>query len=128
MTNRPASLWRNAASMLLVAAALLLQAVMPHGYMLGEDASGGIAVEICNSDQVLIIPVKDAGPSHDDREAPAKVCAFSGLQDNGTANDPNLRLPLPQLALAAYDAVRQQALSPDTLADLPPATGPPALS
>ncbi|TIX50252.1 DUF2946 family protein [Alteraurantiacibacter aquimixticola] len=114
--------------MLLVAVALLLRAVVPQGWMLGEDASGAITVEVCNSDQVLVIPMKDDAPAHEDEETEAKACAFASLSDQGTTPDPNLRLPLPQLAAAAYDAVRQRVLSPDTPADLPPATGPPALA
>ena len=125
--SRPNSLLRQAACMLLVAAALLLQAVVPQGYMVGEDASGSLAIEICHSDQVIVIPMKDTAPSHDSEEAAAKACAFAAGHDSTAPADPNTRLRLPQLAQAAYDALREKALSPDTPADIPPATGPPTL-
>ncbi len=128
MSARPSSL-RNCAAMMLLAVALLLQAATPQGWMLESDASGQITIEICNSDQVLVIPAGDASPAHDVLDDEAKpVCTFAGLQDSGIDADPNLRLPLPQLAEAAYDALRAKALSPDTPASLPPATGPPSLA
>ncbi len=127
MTARFPSLY-NAAAMLLVAVALLLQAVTPQGWMMSEDASGTIAIEVCNSDQQLVIPLKGKAPSHQDEDGANKVCAFAGLQHAGIDNDPNLSLPLPSLALAAFDATREQALSPDSPRFLPPARGPPAFA
>lgn len=126
--NARFSSFRNAAAMLLVAVALLLQAATPQGWMLGENASGSITIEICNSDQQLVIPMRDQTPAHEDDDSAAKVCAFAGLQHAGIDNDPNLSLPLPSLALAAYDAVRERALSPDTPRFLPPARGPPSFA
>ncbi len=119
---------RNAAAMLLVAVALFLQAAVPQGWMMDSDASGAITIEVCNSDQQLVIPLKDDAPTHQDNDSAAKTCAFAGMQHAGIDNDPNLGLPLPSPALAAYDAVREQALSPDRPASLPPATGPPAFA
>ncbi|GEM_PF-2159341 len=119
---------RNLAAMLVVAVALLLQATTPQGWMLERGASGSITIEVCNSDQKLVIPLKDGAPAHQDDGSAGKVCAFAGLQHAGIDNDPNLSLPLSALALAAFDAVRQQALSPDTPRFLPPARGPPAFA
>lgn len=127
MTARFSSL-RNAAAMLLVAVALLLQAVTPQGWMMGEDASGTITIEVCNSDQQLVIPLKGKTPAHQDDDSASKACAFAGLQHAGIDNDPNLSLPLPSLALAAYDGVREQALAPETPRFLPPARGPPTFA
>lgn len=117
--------WRNSLCVMLVAAAVLLRVIVPSGWMLEQDASGGFTIEICNSDAKIIIPMKNSAPDHGEEEIAAKACSFASLQDNATTPDLIARLPLSQLAEAAYDAVRERALSPTTPRILPPARAPP---
>lgn len=120
---------RTALCLLLIAAALLLRAGVPQGWMAGQGADGGIAITMCNSSAKVVIPMK---PGHvpqgqdEDADLSAKACAFAGHHAAATPPDGIAPLPLPQLAAAAYDATREQALSPDGPRLLPPATGPPA--
>jgi hypothetical protein len=120
---------RTMLCLLLVAAALLLRAGVPQGWMAGQGADGGIAITMCNSSAKVVIPMK---PGHvpqgqdEDADLSAKACAFAGHHAAATPPDGLVPLPLPQLAEAAYDATREQALSPDSPRVLPPATGPPA--
>lgn len=114
--------------MLLIAAVLLLRAAIPQGWMIDTQAAGGVTIAMCNSDMTVTIPFK---PGHapkqqdDDRGEP---CAFAGHQSAATPPEGLAPLPLPQLALAAYDATRARALSPESAPNLPPATGPPAVA
>ena len=143
---------RNLASMLLVAAALLLQAAIPHGYMLGKNEHGEVIIQLCDSYDAIasskVMGGHAAQGDHAQHQAHAdhaqhsdhsdhsdhgddhttKICAFAGLQLSADHADPNLHLPLPQLAQASYDAVREQALSPASPRLSPPARGPPTLA
>lgn len=112
---------RNAFCLLLIAAALMMRALVPGGTMISNER-GDLAITLCNSDMMLVIPMKDKAPSPDDgdRQPP---CAFAG---HAPADTPPAQFaPLPQFAAAAYDATRAQALSPDSPRFLPPSTGPP---
>lgn len=113
--------------MLLMAMALLVRAAIPQGWMVENDAAGGVTIAMCNSDMTVTIPFKPGhAPKQDsDRGEP---CAFAGHQSAATPPDGLAPLPLPLLAPAAYDATRAQALSPETAPNLPPATGPPAVA
>lgn len=128
MSRVPPSM-RSLLCLLLIAAALLLRAGVPQGWMAGQAADGGIAITMCNSAAKVVIPMK---PGHapqgqdDDGDMTAKACAFAGHHAAATPPEGLAPLPLPQLAAAAYDATREQALSPDSPRFLPPATGPPA--
>lgn len=125
------NIWRNAPWALLIVAALMLRVLVPQGYMLGEDTSGGIEISLCNSGETWVIPMKDggtgSGPHDDEPEADGKACSFAGNSAPATAPENSAQLPLPQLALAPYDAVRERALAPASVRVLPPARAPPIL-
>jgi len=115
--------WRNAACLLLIAAALMMRAFLPGGTMIEADRSGDLVVTICNSDSMLVIPMKEQAPASDDGDQ--SPCAFVHLADNSTTPDPMARPALPQVAGAVWNATRTRALSPASPHHLPPATGPP---
>jgi hypothetical protein len=116
--------------MLLLAVALLVRAVVPQGFML-DRAADGVTIAMCNSNMTMTIPFKD-GPKKDG-QGPTKAdqsgdpCAFAGHQSAATPPEGLAPLPLPLLAPAPYNAVRERALSPASPHHLPPATGPPIL-
>lgn len=112
--------------MLLLAVALLVRAVVPQGFMLDRGADG-VTIAMCNSDMRVAIPFKEGhGPKQADSEA--DPCAFAGHQSAATPPEGLAPLPLPLLAPAPYDAVRERAQSPASPHHLPPATGPPILA
>lgn len=115
---------RRAMCLLLVAAALMMRALLPGGTMIGEDRSGDLVVTICNSDTMLVIPMKDV-PASDAADDQPQPCAFVSLADNSTPPDPLARPALPHVAEAVWNATRTRALSPASPHYLPPATGPP---
>ncbi|GAA0277452.1 hypothetical protein GCM10009127_17790 [Alteraurantiacibacter aestuarii] len=112
---------------LLIVAALMLRVLVPQGYMLEQDGSGGIQVSLCNADGTWVIPMKDGHPGDDGQDEGRQACAFAGHSSPATPPDDAVSLPLPQLALAPYDAVRERALSPTSPRILPPARAPPTL-
>lgn len=116
---------RQTLCLLLIAAALLMRGLLPDGYMLQQDRAGELVVGVCNSDTMLVIPMKPQAPASDDDGTKGDSCAFASLPDNAPPPDPLARPALPQVAAAAYDATRARALSPASRHDLPPATGPP---
>ncbi len=118
--------WRQAPWALLILAALLMRVVVPQGYMVDTDQSGGIEITVCNSDGTWVIPMKDTGKEHeDDGDGTAKACSFSGHSASATPAEGTAPLPLPQLAEAAFDAMRERALSPTSPPRLPSARAPP---
>ena len=123
MTSRRRPFTSNAFCLLLLAAALVMRALLPGGVMIESDRGGPLVVTICNSGMTMTIPVKQDAPAPDDGQDQGEPCAFAG---HAAADLPPAQyVPLPQLAAAAYDATRAQALSPDSPRLLPPATGPP---
>ena len=116
---------RNALCLLLIAAAMLMRALLPGGFMLQQDRSGDLVIELCNSDRQLIIPMKPQPPASDEDGRVGDPCAFASLAESATPPDPLVRPTLPQVAEAAYDATRARALSPSSRSYLPPSTGPP---
>ncbi|MCL6252077.1 hypothetical protein M3P36_13610 [Altererythrobacter sp. KTW20L] len=119
--------WRNAACLLLIAAALMMRAVMPGGTMIAQDSRGELVIAMCNSDTMLVIPMKDDAPASDEGDSQPSPCAYTHLADNSTPPDPMARPALPQVAEAVWNATRTRALSPASPHHLPPATGPPSL-
>lgn len=115
---------RNNLCLLFVAAALMMRALLPGGTMIGEGRSGDLMVTICNSDAMLVIPMKDI-PASDEGEDRPQPCAFASLADNSMPPDPLARPALPHVAEAVWNATRTRALSPASPHRLPPATGPP---
>ena len=94
---------RQIMALLLIAAALLLRAGVPAGWMAGADASGQISITMCNSGQTLAIPMK---PGHQPAETDdaatmdGKACAFASNHAAGLPPEGLAPLPLPQLAAA----------------------------
>jgi hypothetical protein len=111
--------------MLLIAAALLVRAAIPQGWMIENQAAGGITIAVCNSDMTVTIPFKPGHAPKQQDDNKGDPCAFAGHQSAATPPDGLAPLPLPLLAPAAYDATRAHALSPESAPNLPPATGPP---
>jgi hypothetical protein len=112
--------------MLLLAMALLVRAVVPQGFMV-DRAVDGVTIAMCNSDMTVTIPFKPGHvPQQDDGKG--EPCAFAGHQSAAAPPAGMAPLPLPLLAPAPYNAVRERALSPASPHHLPPATGPPILA
>ncbi|HSG55552.1 MAG TPA: DUF2946 family protein [Paracoccaceae bacterium] len=122
---RPRSSSRRTLALLLIAAALMMRALLPGGTMIEADRSGNLMVTICNSNAMLVIPMKEQAPASDDGDQ--QSCAFIHLADNSTTPNPMARPALPQVAAAERNATRTRALSPVSPHHLPPATGPPLL-
>lgn len=117
---------RRHLAMMLLAVALLVRAVVPQGFMLDRGADG-VTIALCNSEMTVTIPFKDGqGPKQAGQGS--DPCAFAGHQSAATPPEGLAPLPLPLLAPAPYDAVRERALSPASPHHLPPATGPPILA
>ena len=112
--------------MLLIAAALLVRAVVPQGWMV-EQHGGGIAISVCNSAAQVVIPMKRDGQPADE-SAHGKACGYAAHFAAATPPDGLALPPLPQLAAAVWNATREHAQSPSRLNPLPPATGPPVLA
>ena len=117
---------RRTLAMLLIAAALLVRAVVPQGWMV-EQHGGGIAISVCNSAEQVVIPMKRDGQPTDDA-AHGKACGYAAHSVAATPPDALALPPLPQLAAAVWDATRATAQSPARTNPLPPATGPPVLA
>lgn len=114
-----ASIW------LLLAAALFMRALVPHGYMPERAAGGAIAVRLCNSDGVWLIPLEHGAKPGKDQQRAEQPCAFAGL---GSPATPPPALPeiAPRLASNyAFAIDRAAAEIGATPRLMPPATGPP---
>lgn len=110
---------------LLLAAALFMRAVMPHGYM-AETKGGVLIVDICNSDATWTIelpPKKGEGKEH---EKPSP-CAFAGFAAAATTPDMPT-LPSVRPAPAVQPTLAAKALSARPPNTLPPSTGPPSIA
>ena len=110
---------------LLLAAALFVRALVPQGYMPERADSGAVAVVMCGSGGVHLIPLKQ------DREAPGKSqraeppCAFAGLA--APALPPPAAPELLPTTLAAMAYAEERAFDTRLAATRlhPPARGPP---
>ena len=111
----------------LVLLALLMQALLPSGYMLAAAQDGPPAIVICTGHG----PLKLAAPS--DRKAPlqkksAGVCAFAG---QGAPPIPQAAQPLSEIrwseAVPVVDGVRRSLFVGRHLAAPPPSRGPPTV-
>ena len=108
-----------------------MRVAVPQGYMVAEDASGGVVVTLCGSGGTWTIPMaagnhQDDGTQKDKHDAGAKTCHFAGHSASATPPAPT-EMSLPSVAVAAYDAVRAVAMAPPTVWANPPSTGPPIL-
>ena len=68
------------ATWLLLAAALLLRAFVPQGYMPQREAGGGISVSLCGTDGVWLIPLhKSVDDDQPDRQRAEGPCLLAGF-------------------------------------------------
>lgn len=110
---------------LLLAAALFMRAFLPAGTMAERSEHGAIAVKLCSSGGVHVIPLKGDKSAPDDEQRAGAPCAFAGLAGAATPPPP-LSEPVPPVSGAlAYDEISTPAdtLVPERLN--PPARGPP---
>lgn len=111
---------------LLLAAVLFLRAFVPAGTMPERDDGGFVAVHLCNSDGVWLIPLgkADSGPAKGENRG-GEPCAFAGL---GSPIVPPPDLPafaLPGPGAESFAPVRAFAALPPQQSLPPPARGPP---
>lgn len=136
--------WRNAQWLLLIAAALFMRALVPQGMMLQQSGTGGIEIAPCPTDQtwsvLLSVSEADHGAGEAGHEASHSshgedqsghgddtangACIFAGHSGAGTLGE-GQSAPLPQVAAAAVDAIRERTLSPASPRMVPPARAPP---
>jgi len=115
----PRSLW------LLLAAALFVRAFVPAGYM-PERADGGmIAVALCGSGEVHLIPRGDGASPDKDRPRVEPPCAFAGLGSPAAPPPALPALAVPAPIAVAYAPAPAPVRAGASTRLLPPATGPP---
>lgn len=112
---------------LLLAAALLVRAAVPQGYMTERADDGAVTVLICHSDAVWQIPIpeKKKKPADGDSKG-QEVCAFAGLGTGAMPGSSALDLPLPQAVAERFAAGRGPFVLAAEARQRPPARGPPA--
>jgi hypothetical protein len=109
---------------LLLAAGLFMRAVLPQGYMPERSDGGSIAVVVCGSDGIHLIPLKDETDPDEDRQKAEPPCAFAGLAALAfPPASPHTAAPA-RVAVGFAEASAQTRLAPSPRL-LPPATGPP---
>jgi hypothetical protein len=113
-----ASLW------LLLAAALIMRAFVPQGYMPARSDSGTITVRVCGSGHVVQIPL-GRGEAPDKAERAQPPCAFAGLGSPALPPPAFAELAAPPPVAAAFAPVGPDASSVVAPRRLPPARGPP---
>lgn len=109
---------------LLLALALVVRVFVPQGMMVQQDEAGFVEIAICNSDATWKLPVSPERAPPDPAKADSGHCLFAG-HAAGDAPPETPALALPQLASAAYDATRAQALASTFRRPAPPARAPP---
>jgi len=110
---------------ILLAAALFMRAFVPQGYMPERSGDGAIAVAMCSSGGVHLIPLGDEESAPENERKPAdQPCAFAGL--GSAALPPALPAPVPAIASAvAYFGPSGPAEATSAPRLRPPARGPP---
>jgi hypothetical protein len=109
---------------LLLAAALFMRAFVPQGYMAERTESGAIAVKVCGSGHVLLIPTgQDEAPDEADRAEPP--CAFAGLGTPALPPPSSFELGMPEPVARAFARAGHAAPPPASRLPHPPARGPP---
>lgn len=120
-------------TLVLLALALAIKAVVPTGFMLSADGDRFLTVTICSDAggspkqmQIAIPGKKDAGGDHSDAAAKATHCAFSGLGHSALGGAD------PVLLAAALAFILLIGLAPHTAFHVrdvfslrPPLRGPP---
>jgi hypothetical protein len=110
---------------LLLAAALFMRALLPQGYMPERSESGAIAVRLCNSASVHLIPLEGEAAPEEDRQRAEPPCAFAGLASPAIPSSAGSELPLPAVVAVAYVGFAPTVTQGAVPRLLPPATGPP---
>lgn len=129
---RSALIRNRALAALLVAAALLVRALVPGGYM-AAPAAGSITVTLCadasgtpRQVQVALGDHELPGKDHQDKHSP---CAFAGMAAALADLAPLPALPLPPPPAVAASSPAQAVAVGQGLAAPPPfQTGPPAIA
>jgi hypothetical protein len=119
MTPRCHVLW------LLVAAALLVRAFVPVGYMTELRDSGTIAVALCTSEGVHLIELDDGADKRNDQERADPPCAFAGLSSPALPADTSAAPAVPAKATGDHAAHEVPAPSDARRGGPPPARAPP---
>ena len=120
----------RAAVLSLLAAALFVRAFLPQGTMPERLESGALAVALCGSDGVHLIPLKRAqdGPEQDlpeqDRRA-EPPCAFAGLSAPATPPPALAALPVPAAVLRESPVLAADGERAVPARLFPPARAPP---
>jgi hypothetical protein len=118
LRSSPTTLW------LLLAAALLMRAFLPQGYMPERSASGAITVRVCGSGHVVQLPTgKSEAPGKSEHAEPP--CAFAGLGTPALPAPALADLPASEPAEQAFFHGRRAVPAPDSPLPHPPARGPP---
>ena len=120
-------------------AAILLRALVPAGYMLGQAETGDgryLVVQLCDAHEAVATAIDlDTGklvsladlkrPGQQKTGADHNACVFAGASHFATPSAPQINAPILDESVVQGDA----GASPSHLvqvASLPPATGPPA--
>lgn len=108
---------------LLIAAALLMRAVIPTGFMPIKPADGAIAVALCHSSGVLQIPL----PKNEKPEKPGEhpACAYSVLLGGGAPPPAVAAFPGVFASAVAFAPAARSFANGAATRPKPPATGPP---
>jgi len=108
---------------LLLAAALLMRAAIPQGYMAEAAADGAVTITVCHSDAVLTIPLgkKDKGESREQQP-----CAFASLATGDAPGPDAFDLPLPRATVESFTTAEAPFALAAAARQLPPARAPPA--
>ncbi len=132
---RETAMRRHAVWMLLIAAALMMRALVPQGWMPDSDGEGVFAVRPCSSAWALPEePMQmsahagheEMGGAGDHSEhLAADPCAFAGFGMPGLAGDDFAVLTAPLLAPQPFDRTRSDAIVVAQRRTLPPARAPP---
>lgn len=127
--ERPArKIARPSALLMLLLAALFVRAFLPQGTMIEAGGHGGIAIALCNSDDLLIIPVADDRAPAPPREQAAQGCVFAGHGAAGDVPAP-LAAPAPRFAAASAFGGFVSVFALLTVSRTrPPARAPPILA
>lgn len=122
---------QRALAALVLAAALLLRAAVPAGYMFAPAQDGRtLAVTVCtgSAPQQIELALPGKGSTQREHEAKDGPCAFAGLGTlAANADAPALALP-PEPSQAAPLPPLAVAIGRGLAAPPPPQTGPPSLA
>ena len=110
---------------LLLAAVLFMRAVLPQGYMPQRSDSGAIAVAVCGSNGVHVIPLERRDVPDGDWQRSELPCAFAGLGALAGPLPAGFELAMPAPSERAFAATPAAVAAAAGKRFLPPARGPP---